>query len=49
MGNPTYRNPYEELNLIKNLIQKIESSEKNIALITNYNFLNSITKRKYFP
>ena len=45
---PTYRNPYEELNLIKNLIQKIESSEKNIALITNYNFLNSITKKKIF-
>ena len=45
---PAYRNPYEELNLIKNLVQRIESSDKNIALITNYNFLNSITKKKTF-
>ena len=45
---PTYKNPYEELNLIRNLIEKIEYSDKNIALITNHNFLDSITKKKVF-
>ena len=37
----------EEIKLINKLIGTINSSSKNILLISNYNFLDSITQKNY--
>jgi len=44
----TYKNPIDEFKVIKKLIEEIENSNKNILLITNYNFIDSITEKKVF-
>ena len=43
-----YNDPHEEVKIIKELINIIESSEQNILLISNYNFFDSITEKKVF-
>ena len=43
-----YKDPYEEIKIIKELIENIEKSKTNILLISNYNFIDSVTKKKIF-
>ncbi len=43
-----YKDPYEEIKIIKKLIEDIDKSEKNVLLISNYNFIDSVTKKKIF-
>lgn len=43
-----FSNSEEEIKLINNLISIINKSENNILLISNYNFLDAITKKKIY-
>lgn len=44
--NPFYKDgPVEEINLLSNVIKAIEKNELEVALITNYIFLDSVTKK----
>jgi hypothetical protein len=44
-----FENPEDELILIRGLINELESADnKNILLISNYNFVDSITKKKIY-
>ncbi len=44
----SYENPYDEVRLIKKILKFIESSDQNILLITNHNFIDSISNKKVF-
>jgi len=44
----SYKNPNNEVEIIKKLVQFIESSDQNILLITNHNFIDSISNKKVF-
>ena len=43
-----FSNSKEEIKLINNLISIINKSENNILLISNYNFLDAIIKKKLY-
>lgn len=43
-----YPNPNDEIELIKKIIEVIENSEKNTLLLTNYNFIDSVTQKKVY-
>ena len=43
-----YKNPIIEINLIKEVLNEIENDEGNILLMTNYNFISSISNKKTF-
>ena len=44
----TKNNPNNEINLIKSFTAEIEKSKNNILLISNHNFIDSITSKKIF-
>ncbi len=44
----TKNNPNSEINLIKSFTAEIEKSKNNILLISNHNFIDSITSKKIF-
>ena len=41
-----YDQPIREIKLIKEVLDQIENEEEKILLMTNYNFISSITKKK---
>ena len=43
-----FSNSKKEIELINNLISIINKSDKNIILISNYNFLDAITKKEIY-
>ena len=43
-----YENPIVEVNLIKEVLKQIKLDESNILLMTNYNFISSVSNKKTF-
>lgn len=43
-----YEKPMVEINLIKEVLNQIKTEESNILLMTNYNFISSISNKKTF-
>ena len=44
----TKKDPDSEINLIKSFVIEIENSKNNILLISNHNYIDSITSKKIF-
>ena len=45
---PSFKDPEKELLIIKKFLKQIDNETGNILLITNYNFIDSITEKKLF-
>lgn len=45
---PYFEDPLNEILIINNVLKELENSKKNIILMTNYNFISSISSKKIY-
>ena len=45
---PNFEDPKKEISMINKILKELEKNEKNIMLITNYNFFSSISSKRIY-